>query len=208
MGSRRFFFFLPEPGVDLNPGAVIAALRAVGFEFDSTAIVAGMNEWGVAFGSRQIKLGNLAGHNVSHYLQEGLSFEVECRDRTLFMNCVFGSPHPTPIFFLIVSLKRWSELNETGDNRYEQLMVQVARASGAVNVLVADEPSDDFLGRMMVVEQQWMVDPHRLSGIEMEALTVLTDPARGGLPVMRALRPTGRSILGFLEYRESLECSR
>lgn len=204
MGARRFFFFLPNAGVRLDLGAAIAVLDAAGLEFDSGAVVAGFDEQGVAVGSRRIEARRVDDREIERYVKSGLSLELECRDPSFFITCVFGSPHPNPIFSMIVSLRAWRGLGVMGSDRYEQLLVRVAKASGAANVLVVDDPSDDFLARLVVVDDQWVMEPWRLSGAEMEALSVLIAPDQAHFPVMRSLRPTGRSVLGYLEYREAI----
>ncbi|NBD13682.1 hypothetical protein [Corallococcus silvisoli] len=205
MGARRFFFFLPNAGVRLDFGAAIAVLDEAGLEFDSGTVVAGFDEQGVAVESRRIETTRIDGRVIEQCVKSGLSLEAECRDPSLFMTCVFGSPHPNPIFSMIVSLRVWRGLGVMASDRYEKLLVRVAKDSGAASVLVVDDPSDDFLARLVVVDDQWVMDPCRLSGVELEALSILIAPDQAHFPVMRSLRPTGRCVLGYLEYRETID---
>lgn len=205
MGSRRFFFFLPEPGSRLSFKDIVSVLSQGGLEVDSTAFIGMLDTDGTLLSARERRLQAPTDQSLVELIEEGAYVETMFHDRSLAITCAFGSPHESQLVSINASRKMWLALPDACKDRYERMFVKAARESGAMNVLVVDDPPDDFLGRIEPIDRQWMIDPQLPGGYEMKASTVLVNSEKGSAPLMRGLHPTGRIVDNFREFEERIE---
>src|SRR4051794_3018516 len=102
MGSRRFFYFLPAGGMPGRRMEMLVELTMAGLVFDRTAIVALFNDQGLVTESRVVPLEQEVLSSLVQLCDQEQVVQVQCQDRRLFFDCIFGSPHPVPIDALVV----------------------------------------------------------------------------------------------------------
>ena len=202
MGSRRFFYFLPAPGQRLDFCKGVRSLDGDGFRFQSPAFVNVLGPSGVLLSAIEHELELPSASAVCGLLNAGKRLDVTCGDTSLALGCSFGSPHTEPLFSVNVSRQSWFRFDQGTRSKYENVLARVAEESGARNVIVIDDPADDFLGNIERIDEQWMVDLQLSDGSEYDASSVWADARTGPLLSLRDLQLTGRRIGSFDEFDE------
>lgn len=205
MGSRKFFYFLAAPGGHLDVCNAAHILSDEGLTFESPAFLVSLDEDGVLLAAREQHLKCPAPAHICRLLAAGDNVDVTCNDKSLSLTCGFGSPHGDLIFSIHVSRKAWSRVDQSVRSNYERIFARVAKETHAQNVIIIDDPADDFYGNIARIDDQWVVDMRLWDGTEYDASVVWGNAATEAPSGMRALRSTGRRIGGFEEFEEQLK---
>lgn len=205
MGSRRFFYVLPSPGSRLDSAHLLSTLTENGFGLDPVAFYSQQDGSGIVTSAREVHLGNRPVQRARGLLDATDRLDVLLGDTELALACSFGSPHDTPICTMNVLQKQWFGLREEIRSKYERTLASAATNGGAEFILVIDDPSDDFLGRLQPVDSEWLVDQVLPDGSEQDVASVWVATDSSGRLEIPGFTTTGRRIGPFKEMARRSE---
>lgn len=198
MSSQRVFYFLPPSGTPLGFRSIVEVFAQAGLELGETAFAIEMDERGIAMKAEEVDI-SASPVSVLPMPRPGHCVQLTCHDAFLSITLTFGSPHTTQVFSAAVARRSWLELAAEIRSQHESVLIRAASQSKATNILIVDDPPDDFLGNLQPVNSSWLVDVSLPDGTEVDAM-VWSKPPLGVVLTSGELCPTGRSLEEFIEY--------
>jgi hypothetical protein len=189
MGSTRHYFLLPDGITPIDTGSLVARLICEGWDVESGAFLFKVASDGVTLSSRDVKIASGDALSLGQSLHQDERLLRVFSHSYLPINMILGPPGSLSVQVISHSVKLWERLSPQARARIEEAIATGASDSGAGLVLVIDDPPDDILGRIVRVDDRWLIDlagtgyqidPCRLWSKDTDSITGVRDPAPTG----------------------------
>lgn len=176
MATWRYAFMFPGSGSRLLPANLIRTFADAGFKFDRTIFRAvAIDEDGHLEFAGELELSEHPVEELVRRLNSGEQFLVECRNRDSFFSIASATQYSNPHIMIGWSRRLFETLNEDLQQRYWQLLRQVAKGCQAAYVIIVDDPPDYFEDRFLEVCGQRFLEKQTPSGRKYDIRSIWID---------------------------------
>jgi hypothetical protein len=166
MSSWQYAFMFPESGKSLRVAEVIRVFSESGFEFDRAIYPAfAIDDDGHLEHGDAVQMTGKHVEKLEIRLRNNEQFLVECRNQDLFFAISFAGKYQTnPHMMIGWSRTIFGALGKDSQEKYLQLIRNVANACNATNIIVVNDPPDYFEDRFLAINGRRFLDRQMPSG--------------------------------------------